>query len=70
MEKVQLNFVVDKEVKEKLRRRAAQEHRSMSAHLAHLIEQDAETIRVPYTGIVGDGEKITFWRRELPEKRE
>ncbi len=47
MSKVPVSFRFTKQSIKNLKERATEEHRSMSAHLEYLIEQDAKYARIP-----------------------
>lgn len=47
MTKTRHNFTINDSFFKTLKARATEEHRSMSAHLEYLIEQDAKYARIP-----------------------
>lgn len=60
-EKKQTNLRISPKAKATLKRRAAEEHRSMSAHLEHLIEQDARGfVKVPIKGYIDDSGVVRY----------
>ena len=46
----QLLLNIEEELKEKLRARARESHRSMGAHIVNLIERDLNSVDIPIVG--------------------
>jgi len=69
MTKIRCNFTITREYLDILRRRSAEEHRSMSSHIEHLIEQDAQGfVNVPVRGFIDDAGNIQYF--ETPEEKD
>jgi len=54
------SFNIRLSAKQILMRRAAEEHRSMSAHIEYLIERDARYAGIPIKGIVDDIGRVVY----------
>lgn len=56
----QTNLRISEETKAILKRRATEEHRSMSAHIEYLIERDARYAKIPVKGFVDDAGNVQY----------
>jgi hypothetical protein len=64
MNKKPHNFTLSDEAIALLARRAAEEHRSMSSQVEHLIMEDAKYARIPIVSRVDDGADVKYPSQE------
>lgn len=64
MNKKPHNFTLSDEAVSLLSKRAAEEHRSMSSHIEHLIVQDAKYTQIPVIGRIDDVSDVEYPQEE------